>query len=198
MSKLLTESDFERAANALNCDVAAIKAVCEVEAPQGGFHDDGVTPRILFEAHHFSRLTGHQFDASNPGVSARHWNRSLYKGGIAEHKRLQEAAALQTLPGMPLINVREAALQSASWGKFQIMGFNWTLTGAKSLQAFINDMYRDEGAHLDAFIGFVKANNLADALRDHRWDAFARGYNGSGYAANQYDTKLANAYAKYA
>ena len=184
--KTLTESDFERAANSLGCDVAAIKAVCEVEAPQGGFHDDG-TPRILFEAHHFARLTNHQYNESHSDISSRYWNRSLYKGGMAEHKRLQKAAALD----------REAALQSASWGKFQIMGFNWTLTGAKSLQEFINDMYRSEGAHLDAFVGFVKANNLADALRQHRWADFAKGYNGSGYAANAYDVKLAAAHSKY-
>ena len=187
MSKYLTEADYQRAAESLGCDVAAIKAVCEVEAPQGGFHDDGVTPRILFEAHHFASLTSHQYNESHSDISSRYWNRSLYKGGMAEHKRLQKAAALD----------REAALQSASWGKFQIMGFNWTLTGAKSLQEFVNDMYRSEGAHLDAFVGFVKASNLADALREHRWTDFARGYNGAGYAANRYDVKLAVAHAKH-
>jgi hypothetical protein len=30
----LTTKDFEEAATALNCDVAAIQAVCEVEAPR--------------------------------------------------------------------------------------------------------------------------------------------------------------------
>jgi len=187
MSKTLTEADYERAAEELDCDVAAIKAVCEVEAPNGGFHDDGVTPRILFEAHHFARLTNHKYNESHPDISARYWNRSLYVGGIKEHKRLQIAAALD----------RDAALQSASWGKFQICGFNWTLTGAKSLQEFINDMYRDEGAHLDAFVGFVKNTGLAPALREHRWAAFARGYNGSGYAQNKYDTKLAIAHQRH-
>ena len=185
--KTLTESDFERAANSLGCDVAAIKAVCEVEAPQGGFHEDGTTPRILFEAHHFSRLTQHQYDQSHPAISAPRWDRSLYVGGMKEHRRLADAAKLD----------REAALQSASWGKFQIMGFNWTLTGAKSLQEFINDMYRSEGAHLDAFVGFVKNSGLASPLLEHRWADFARGYNGAGYAANRYDVKLAVAHAKH-
>ena len=185
--KTITESDYERAAQALGCDIPAIKAVCEVEAPRGGFLDDGVTPVILFEAHHFSRLTGRQYDQSHPNISSPKWNRALYVGGMREHRRLADAAAFD----------REAALQSASWGKFQIMGFNWTLTGAKSLQEFINDMYKDEGAHLDAFVGFVKNSNLATALRAHQWGAFALGYNGNGFAANQYDTKLAAAYLKH-
>ena len=185
--KTLTEEDYERAAQALGCDIPAIKAVCEVEAPRGGFLDDGVTPVILFEAHHFSRLTDHQYDATNASISSRTWNRTLYSGGMGEHKRLQQAAALN----------REAALQSASWGKPQIMGFNWALTGANSLQAFINDMYRSEGAQLDLFVGFVKNSGLAGFLRDHDWASFAARYNGSGYKQNSYDTKLANAWSKF-
>lgn len=187
MSKLLTEQDYTAAADALDCDVAAIKAVCEVEAPQGGFHADGATPRILFEAHHFSRLTGGRFDASHPHISSRTWNRALYRGGIAEHERLNAAVALD----------RDAALQSASWGKFQIMGFNFAACGYADVQNFVNAMYRSEGAQLEAFIGFVRANHLDAPLRDHRWADFARGYNGAGYAANAYDSKLAAAWRKW-
>ena len=32
----------------------------------------------------------------------------------------------------------------------------------------------------------------------HSWSAFARAYNGAGYAQNQYDTKIAAAYRHYA
>lgn len=194
MSKLLTEADFERAAETLGCDVPAIKAVCEVEAPGGGFLSDGIAPRILFEAHIFSDRTNHQFDASHPNISSRSWNQALYaKGpnadarGFAEHKRLVQAVALD----------RDAALQSASWGKFQHMGFNWKVSGNPSLQEFINAMYSSEGAHLDAFIGYVRGNRLDRALREHRWAAFALGYNGESYAENQYDTKLAAAWVKW-
>lgn len=194
MSKLLTEADFQRAADELGCDVPAIRAVAEVESSGNGFLSDGTSPRILFEAHHFSRLTEHQYDVSHPDISSRTWNRALYATGpnadargIAEHRRLVRAVSLD----------RNAALQSASWGKFQIMGFNWRATGAMALQLFINDMYRDEGAHLDAFIGFVMHEGLAAALREHRWADFARGYNGSGFSANSYDTKLAAAWAKW-
>ncbi len=188
---MITDDDFARAAAAIGCDVAAIKAVCYVEAPRGGFLSDGTTPVILFEAQHFHRLTGGVYGNSHPGISSATWNRALYatgkdadERGRREHQRLQEASALN----------RDAALQSASWGKFQIMGFNCKYCGYDSVQAFVNAMYRDEGAHLDAFVGFVKQARLDKALCERRWMDFARGYNGPSYAANQYDQKLAAAY----
>lgn len=36
------------------------------------------------------------------------------------------------------------------------------------------------------------------ALQSKKWATFARLYNGSEYAKNQYDTKLLNAYKAYA
>lgn len=58
-------------------------------------------------------------------------------------------------------------------------------------------MYASEGRHLDAFVSFLQHMHLDAPLRDKRWADFARGYNGEGYAANQYDVKLAAAYEKY-
>ena len=191
--KTLTEDDYERAAAALGCDIPAIKAVCEVEAPHGGFLSNG-EPVILFEAHIFDMLTRGQYRAAHSAISSATWNPTLYETGASADIRGQKEQA--DLRRAVALN-REAALQSASWGKFQIMRFNWQLTGVKSLQEFINDMYRNEGAHLDAFVSFVKASKLDDALRDHRWMDFARGYNGAGFAANKYDQKLAAAYLKY-
>ena len=54
-----------------------------------------------------------------------------------------------------------------------------------------------EGEHLKAFGNFITSNSLDGALRNHQWAKLAAGYNGPGYKDNQYDTKLANAYAKY-
>ena len=34
-------------------------------------------------------------------------------------------------------------------------------------------------------------------LREKNWAAFARAYNGAGYAQNAYDTRLRNAYVSY-
>lgn len=179
----LTEDDFARAARAIGCSVPAVKAVCAVEAPRGGFLPSG-QPTILFERHQFSKRTGRKFDASHPDISNR--DAGGYVGGEAEHGRLLAATELD----------RTAALESTSWGKFQIMGFNHEAAGFASLQDFINAMYTSEGVQLDAFISFILHEGLADELRELRWADFARRYNGSAYAINRYDTKLAAAYRK--
>ncbi len=186
-SKLLTDADFERAAAALKCEVAAIRAVEEVESPDGGFLSDGTTPVILFEGHWFHALTQGRFSADHPTISYPRWTKKHYVGGIGEHLRLQRAVTLD----------RNAALASASWGNFQVMGFNWKIAGCTGIQDFINAMYRSEGAHLDCFINTVKAMSLDDELRDHRWDDFAFVYNGPAYRANDYANKMAAAFRKW-
>jgi hypothetical protein len=52
-----------------------------------------------------------------------------------------------------------------------------------------------EANQLEGMINFIKSAKLDDELRAKNWAGFARGYNGSGYRANQYDTRLAKAYA---
>lgn len=182
----LTDADYARASQILGCEPAAIRAVAAVESSGDGFDANG-RPKILFEAHVFSRLTGHRFDDSHPKISSRTWNRSLYYGGEAEHSRLNAAVVLD----------REAALQSASWGKFQIMGFNWPRCGFVGVQDFVNAMQRNEGEHLTAFCHFLKSSALDDELRRRDWVAFARGYNGAGFAANRYDERLAKAFDQF-
>jgi N-acetylmuramidase len=187
MKPNLIEKDFYDAAFILKCDVAAIKAVCQVEAPKGGFNPDG-TPVTLFEGHKFHSFTNGKFTASHPDLSQKTWNRQFYgKTWQAEQIRLQRAMALD----------RDAALKSASWGKFQIMGFNHKQAGFDTVQKFINAMYKGEREHLMAFVSFVHANGLADDLARLDWAGFARGYNGPSFAANAYDKKMAAAYSKF-
>lgn len=186
MKPRLTEDDFRLAAQSLGVPVAVVKAVCEVEAPGGGFEDDGEV-RILFERHKFSRHTGGRFDKSHPHISNPRWGG--YGKSSAQHGRLAEAVSLD----------REAALKSASWGKFQILGENYEQAGFRTLQAFINAMQAGEPDQLEAFVAFVKADKgMHQALKWKEWTGFARRYNGPKFHLNKYDTKLAQAYEKYA
>lgn len=180
--KTLTEQDYINAAKELKCEVAAIKAVAEVESLNGGFQADG-KPKILFERHKFHQFTGGKYSASNPDIS------NIRPGGYTsnEYARLEKAAKLN----------RTEALKSASWGKFQIMGFNFSIVGFSTLQDFINAMYRSEADQLKAFVQFIKSNKLDDELRDKRWADFARIYNGKNYHINKYDLKMEKAYYKY-
>jgi len=183
----LSEPDFKRAADRLGCEVAAVKAVAEVESGgKTGFLPDK-RPKILFESRWFHKLTGGRFDASNPDISTPTWVRN-YKGGAAEYGRLEAAIALD----------RAAALKSASWGMFQILGVNHAVVGFADVEAFVRAQVESEGKQLDAFVGFVISNKLDDELRDKRWADFARVYNGPGFAENRYDAKMAEAYARHA
>lgn len=189
----LTDADFARAAKELNCDEAAIRAVAEVESPGKGFLPCGI-PVMLFEAHIFSKETKHKYDKTHPNISSLRWNRKLYATGAdwiergrKEAQRLELASSLN----------RTAALKSASYGRFQIMGFNWELCGYKSLQDFINAMWKNEGQQLDAFVQYVKARKLDRLIRNRDWDGFAAGYNGPSYKLNRYDDKLEAAYKKH-
>jgi len=164
----------------------AIKAVADIESAGEGFLSSG-EPKILFEAHHFSRLTRHRYDYTHPNISSLTWNRALYKGGLAEHTRLAEAVLLD----------RTAALQSASWGKFQIMGFNAKRAGFKNVFHMVDEFETGEGKHLEGFVKYIKFTLLDDELKAKDWSGFARQYNGKLYYKNEYDKKLKEAYLKY-
>lgn len=182
----LTRQDFIDDAAKIGCEVEAVMAVAAVESKGGGFDPEGF-PKTLFEGHWFHKLTKGKFTATHPTLSYPKWTRVHYGRTWQEEKaRLQAACALD----------RSAALMSASWGMFQIMGFNHTICGYKTVQSFVNDMCKSEDAQLGVFTGFILNSGLADELRDKRWADFARLYNGPEFAVNKYDQKLAAAYAK--
>jgi hypothetical protein len=178
-----TDEGYAAAAWLLGVETRAMKAVAEVEAgPQGAFLSTG-EPTILFERHIFHRLTGGRFDAVAPGLS------NAISGGYGkyseQHGRLARAVKLD----------RDAALKSASWGLFQVMGFNHVAAGFPDLQRFINAAYRDVDDHLRMFVMFIRSDaGLVDAIRARAWDAFALRYNGPDYKRNDYAVKMGDAY----
>jgi hypothetical protein len=183
----LQPRDYLDAALALDCDVAAVRAVLQVEALGRGFNLDG-SPVTLFEGHKFSKFTGGRFDDTHPDISYPAWTRRWYgHTWQAEQDRLQRAMKLN----------RAMALSSASWGLAQLMGFNHGLAGYEGLQAFVNAMYAGEREQLMAMVEFVRATGLAPALRRRDWATFARGYNGPAFSVNAYDTRLASAFERF-
>jgi hypothetical protein len=181
----LTRADFETVAGRLGCEWEAAAAVAEVESgPLGGFTAEG-RPVILFERHLFSRKTNSAYDASHPSVSNR--TPGGYPRTQAERwAQLELAYSLDP----------EAALQSASYGRFQVLGQNFPNMNMANAHDYVSKLAKSEKDQLEAFEAFVRANGLADELQRKDWAGFASRYNGPGYAANQYDTKMAEAYAR--
>lgn len=182
----LSERDFIDAAQELEVELPTIRAVDEVESRGEGFLPNG-QPKILFEAHWFHKFTKGKYDITHPRLSSKEWNKKLYMGGTGEHGRLLAATKLD----------RESALLSTSWGRFQIMGFNYKDCGFRTLQEFINAMYSGEREQLLAFVQLIKTWKLQVALQKKQWAKFAEKYNGPGYKANKYDIKLEQAYKRY-
>ncbi|WP_434661484.1 N-acetylmuramidase domain-containing protein [Paraburkholderia sp. A3BS-1L] len=118
-----------------------------------------------------------------------------YQGGSAEWTRLQQAEAICSTNGIDT----GLALRCASWGLFQIMGYYHTQCGFSSVEGFTNAMQTTETQQLDAFVEYVKDMNdgaMLSALVSHNLLSFAKQYNGSGEAKNNYHSRLAQAYAQ--
>ena len=183
----ITDQEWIALSETLQVEKAVLQAVAEVESGGSGFLD--VTPprpKVLFEGHYFHRLTGGRFGASHPTLSFPTWTRRHYaRTGLGEWARLEQAMALD----------RPAALQSASWGAFQIMGANYAQSGFPDVEAFVAAQTASAEAQLECFTRFIARRWYLVPLREKNWALFAERYNGPGYAKNQYDTKLARAYA---
>ncbi len=180
-------TDYCLAADLLGCSVSMIRAVDDVESAGRGFLANG-RPAMLFEGHLFHKLTSGKYSKKHPTISYPKWTKAHYKGGAAEYRRLEQAMRLD----------EEAALRSASWQRFQILGDNFAVCGYRTVQEFVDAMFRDEDNSLEAFVYFVRRRGLDDELRRKDADGFAYGYNGKDYKRNQYGVKIRNAERKHA
>ena len=186
-AKKLEDADIARGALMLKSGEDELHAVVEVEGA-GRAYDAKGRPIMLFEPHVFYR---------NLPKDKR---RTAVKNGIAYakwgHKPYPKDSYPRLIAAMKLDET--AALKSASWGMGQILGENHKAAGYTTVQDMVQAMMDDEANQLFAMIKFIIANKLDNALRRHDWHAFARGYNGPGYAKHGYHTRLAKAYAKWA
>lgn len=186
----IQEADIIEAAESISVDPVLLKAFSEVETKNTAFFKDTI-PAMLYERHVMRRqLLKRDLDLlvkiaikerpdlvnSVPGG---------YRGGLHEHTRLMAAAQLN----------KEAAYESASYGRYQIMGFHWESLGFSSALDFYSYMQVSEHNQLKALIRFIRANtSLLRAMRTLNFKVIAELYNGHNYAINQYDVKLEDAY----
>ncbi|GMU10152.1 hypothetical protein ASNO1_64060 [Corallococcus caeni] len=195
----LTQADFEKAAKSLGSgvSVAIVRAYAEVESSgRSGFGLNGL-PLIAFEGHKFRSLTKRKggiypYDKSHPHLSYEYKNKAGKEWQVnnkdqeAAWKTLKEAMALD----------HDAALQSCSWGMFQVMGFNYADCGYATINDFVAAMKAGEPGQLSAFVGFCKSKpDLIKAIKARNFTQMARLYNGEDYG--RYDVEIANAYKRY-
>lgn len=190
-SETINEIAFE-----LDIEPALIYAIVTVES-DGKFEIGDGKITVLFERHWFYKLLKKKygywfaretFDGNPDICNPKSGGYGLYRD---QYKRLAKA-----------INIdMEVAHQSASFGAFQIMGFNYKLCGYDSAKE-MSDAYHfnPENEQIRGFIEFVKNSSkgrLWEALEKRNFKEVARLYNGSAYKKNNYDAKLQVAYLSY-
>jgi hypothetical protein len=179
-----------------------LDAVVQVESSgMGLFPERAKTPKgrliefhpvIRLEAHVFWRelkkvkLDPRSYLPANAHIISEKRNDRLVTTQAREWDRLEDARLIH----------RDAADRSTSWGRFQIMGFNWEACGAADIGDFVEAQFSHDG-QLRLFAGFLRANpGMVRALKRLDWAGFAKLYNGAGYAQAGYDRKLAREYAR--
>lgn len=172
---------------------AHVAAITEVESGGRVFATVGGVrrPLILPEPHVFYRLLSgaHRNEAVAAKLaSSSKWNPALYPKTQAERwEMLNRMAEIDPV----------AAFEATSYGVGQVMGQHWKLLGFDNVKAMVDYMHQGVEAQIDVMLRFVVKNGLDDELRDGRWAAFARGYNGPAYRKNRYDEKMAAAALTY-
>lgn len=188
----ITEFDMKTAADTLGVELAAIKAVIEIEA--GYAHRGIVSPGIPIVF--FQRAVFLKKAAKNNSdlTQARKLYPELFSTGTSSKPRvyhhydlLQKAMKVDPV----------AAVESTFWGMFQIGGFNWKRCGAGSPEEFAFRMSMSEKEQFRFFIKFIQHGGMLDSMRQKNWTRFAAVYNGPGYQRRQYHVRLAEAYKKH-
>ncbi len=190
----LQTRDLISAAKLLGVSVAAVATIAQVESSGHGFDATG-RPVILFERHQFYRqlISNGTPEAKANELAERMPNivnqkRGGYIGGAGEYGRFASACQID----------ETSAIESCSWGMFQIMGYHWARLGYVDAQDFKLHMQESEGEQLQAFCKFILTDKkLHKAVIDSNWPVVAEIYNGPAYKENHYDVKLARAFEQF-
>lgn len=190
----LSDEDFLEVAQELGVEVAAIKAVVDIEAGKAheGFYQPG-KPIINFDLTMYRKFAPkHGVSLSSakkkaPVIFARPDTRKYGSYQAAQYARLDAARAIDDA----------SALESAFWGMFQIGGFNWKLCGCSSVEEFVEKMSRSERDQLELFARLITKCGMLAPLQKKQWLAFALKYNGPRAKSRGYHTRMAAAYSRH-
>jgi hypothetical protein len=181
-----------QAAEANHWPPSALLAVVECETSGKPFEQDGHTPSLLFERHKFySELQKHQpgklKSAIIAGLAIPKWNRKTqYKDQGTSAGRLNVIAKARAID-------QEVANRAASWGLGQTMGFNAERLHYPNATDMVAELSKGIAEQIDALVREIKTSHLDKYLVAKNFSAFAKGYNGPGYAQNNYDTRMKTA-----
>ncbi len=187
----LTDADFQNAATQMGNGIAVniIKAFAIVESGGRSGFGPALMPVVAYEGHIFRKYTQRKYDKTYPVLSYPYLEKA---GPQWRANNKDQATAWKTL--LAAFNLdSEAALMSASYGMFQIMGFNFAACGHKNVFDFVTAIKLNAGQQLKAFVGFCSKNPaLVKAMKTKDYVGMARHYNGQDFG--DYDKRIKRTY----
>jgi hypothetical protein len=179
----VTIGQIEAFAARLGGTVKQLRAVAAVESSGGGFLPSG-HPKILWERHYFFKRLKLKIPLlSDPAPGG--YTQDADKDGINDSwEKLVDGAMRNPF----------SAIESASWGKFQVMGAWWEKLGYHGALSFAWSMRESEAGHYEAMVRYIEV--FGGKALFQRIDgspancrAFAEFYNGPKQRG--YDTRIA-------
>lgn len=181
------------AANNYKIPYANLRAVVEVESDGVVYAtvNGRVEPLIRFEGHIFDR----RLSKAQQTIARAKGLASSKVGGVPNPKD-QNARWNNLLIPASKIN-HDAAYESCSWGLGQVMGYHWKAFGYSGVMDLVTKARKGIDGQIELMMRYCVINDLIDELQRGDFTAFARAYNGPGYAANNYDGKMRDAAEKF-
>lgn len=178
-------NDIIRIAGRLGGSTRQLQAVAKVESAGGGWDNAGRL-KCLYERHYFWKRWRVKIPLLSDPVAGGYTTDANKDGVNDSWEKVADAAMLNPL----------AAFESASWGKFQIMGAHAEKLGYANALEFVWTLSRGEAAHYEALARYIevyggKAKFQALSTNWRSNTAFAVFYNGPKQKG--YDHKLAEA-----
>lgn len=182
----------ETMATARNIPVAHLLAIIEVESRGRVFHTikGQQYPLILFEPHLMYRMTeGRVRDALvAERLASKVWNKKLYPA--SQEARWGQVERAREIAG-------NIAYEPVSYGVGQVLGQHWRALDFDTMQSFLAMMFKGADGQIEIMLRYIERNDLEDELREGRWPAFFRGYNGPAWEKNGYGKLMDAALRKY-
>jgi len=173
---MITEEDYKKLGVEFNIPTINIKKVDKVESGGLGFSKETGKIIIQFEPSWFKRKA--------PYTPSGKWSLNKVEKQAAEWSAFNDAFTKNA----------NAAMESTSVGRMQVMGFHWKLLGFKSVGEMWDYAKVSETNQLRLGLKFIVSNKkMYKALQIGDWDTFAYYYNGAQYKKFNYAERLAKA-----
>lgn len=176
---MVSDKEYRDLATEFGIAVSKVKSIDEVESSGKGFDPKTGKIMIQFEPHYFKRISK---------LISGLWASNKVDVQLKEWEAFNDAFKRNP----------NAAMESTSFGRMQVMGVHWKRLGFKSVHEMWDFAKVSERNQLWLGLKFIQTDKvLFRAVQIWDTKEVAYRYNGKNYWIKGYDKKLANAEIKY-